>query len=136
MPDRIKLEVVTPTGVVYSKEVQMVTLPGIEGEMGILPLHAPLISRLGEGLITARHDAGEDHLLVTGGLVEITAENVSVATVFATDESAIDENKAEEARKRAEARLKEKLSPEETSLVQASMAHSLAQLQYKRRARR
>jgi F0F1-type ATP synthase epsilon subunit len=53
--------------------------------------------------------------------------------VFATDETAIDEGKAEEARARAEARLKEKLSPEETALVQASLTHSLAQLKLKRR---
>jgi F-type H+-transporting ATPase subunit epsilon len=136
MADQFKLEVVTPTGVVYSKDVDMVTLPGKEGEMGILPQHVPLISQLGQGVVVARRGVEEDHLLVTGGLVEVTAHRVAIVTVFATDESAIDEDKAEEARKRAEARLQEKLTPEETSLVQAAMAHSLAQLQLKRRSRR
>jgi len=129
----MKLEVTTPTGRVYSKEVDMVTLPGQEGEMGILPMHVPLIALLGDGEIIARRGNEEDRLLVTGGCAEITADRVTIITVFATDEAAIDENKAEAARARAEARLKEKISPEEVTLVQASLTHSLAQLKYKRR---
>jgi len=128
-----KLEITTPTGCVYSKGVDMVTLPGQEGEMGILPLHAPLIALLGDGEIVAKRGDQEDRLLVTGGCAEITPDRVAVLTVFATDEAAIDENKAEAARARAEARLKEKLSPNEAALVQASLAHSLAQLKIKRR---
>jgi F-type H+-transporting ATPase subunit epsilon len=137
MAATLKLEVVTPTGSVYNKDVDMVTLPGKEGEMGILPMHAPLITLLGDGEIIARHGTGEDRLLVTGGTAEITADKVSILTVFATDEANIDEKKAEEARQRAEARLKDrdKMSPEEISLVQASVNHSLAQLRIKRRPR-
>jgi F-type H+-transporting ATPase subunit epsilon len=131
----LKLEITTPTGRVYSKEVDMVTLPGREGEMGILPMHVPLITLLGDGEIIARRGNEEDRLLVTGGCAEITAERVAILTVFATDESAIDEKQAEEARARAEARLKEKISPEEVALVQAALTHSLAQLKYKRRPR-
>ncbi len=129
----LKLEITTPTGRVYSKEVDMVTRPGREGEMGILPMHVPLITLLGEGEIIARRGQEEDRVLVTGGCAEITADRVAILTVFATDEAAIDEKKAEEARARAEARLKDKISPEEVTLVQASLAHSLAQLKYKRR---
>jgi F-type H+-transporting ATPase subunit epsilon len=136
MAASLKLEVVTPLGQVYARDVDMVTLPGREGEMGILPLHVPLITLLGEGEIVARRGSEEDRLLVTGGCVEITSDRVAILTVFATDESAIDEKKAEDARKLAEARLQEKLSPEETALVQASLAHSLAQLSIKRRQRR
>jgi len=129
----MKLEITTPTGQVYSKDVDMVTLPGREGEMGILPMHVPLIALLGDGEIIARRGNEEDHLLVTGGCAEITQERVAIITVFATDERVIDENKAEAARARAEARLKEKISPEEVALVQASLSHSLAQLKIKRR---
>ena len=129
----LKLEITTPTGQVYSKDVDMVTLPGQEGEMGILPMHAPLIALLGDGEIIARRGDQEDRLLVTGGCAEITPERVAILTVFATDVAAIDENKAEDARVRAEARLKEKISPEEVALVQASLTHSLAQLKFKRR---
>lgn len=132
----LKLEIVTPSGPVYSQDVDMVTLPGREGEMGIYPMHTPLITLIGNGEIVARRGTHEDRLLITGGCADITQERVSIITVFATDESRIDERQAEEARARAEARLKEKLSPEETSLVQSAMAHSLAQLNLKRRQRR
>jgi F-type H+-transporting ATPase subunit epsilon len=132
MPATLKLQVTTPTGQVYSKDVDMVTLPGQEGEMGILPMHVPLITLLGDGEIIARRGQEEDHLLVTGGCAEITQERVAILTVFATDVNAIDETKAEEARARAEARLKEKITPEEVTLVQASLAHSVAQLKFKR----
>jgi F-type H+-transporting ATPase subunit epsilon len=88
---------------------------------------------LGDGEIIARRGPEEDHLLVTGGCAEITQDRVAVLTVFATEVGAIDEQKAEEARARAEARLKEKISPEEVALVQASLAHSVAQLRVKRR---
>jgi F-type H+-transporting ATPase subunit epsilon len=133
MTPALKLEITTPTGQVYSKDVDMVTLPGQEGEMGILPMHAPLITLLGDGEIIARRGNEEDHLLVTGGCAEITPDRVAILTVFATDEREIDETKAEAARARAEARLKEKISPEEVTLVQASLSHSLAQLKFKRR---
>lgn len=133
MAGGLKLEIATPTGQVYSQEVDMVTLPGQEGEMGILPQHVPLIALLGDGEIVARRGASEDHFLVTGGCAEITPHRVAILTIFATAENAIDENKAEAARSRAEARLKEKISPEEVALVQASLTHSLAQLKYKRR---
>ena len=133
MIPEFKLEVTTPTGRVYSKHVDMVTLPGQEGEMGILPMHVPLIALLGDGEIVAKRGNQEDRLLVTGGCAEITPDRVAVITVFATDEAVIDENKAEAARARAEARLKEKLSPNEAALVQASLTHSLAQLKIKRR---
>ena len=133
MTPEFKLEITTPTGQVYSKHVDMVTLPGQEGEMGILPQHAPLIALLGDGEVVARRGNQEDRLLVTGGCAEITANRVAIITVFATDEAAIDTKKAEEARARAEARLKEKLSPNEAALVQASLTHSVAQLKFKRR---
>ena len=129
----LKLEITTPTGQVYSKDVDMVTLPGQEGEMGILPMHVPLIALLGDGEIVARRGNEEDRVLVTGGCAEITADRVAILTVYATAESAIDEKKAEDARARAEARFKEKLSPDEVALVQASLTHSLSQLKFKRR---
>ncbi len=128
MASTLKLEIVTPAGRVYANDVDMVSLPGQEGEMGILPLHVPLVTVLGDGEIVARRGFAEDRFLVTGGCAEITPERVAVLTVFATAEAALDEKKAEEARERAQARLKEKLSAEETALVQAALTHSLAQL--------
>jgi F-type H+-transporting ATPase subunit epsilon len=132
----MKLEVVTPKGQVYSQDVDMVTLPGAEGELGIYPMHTPLITLLGEGEIVAKRGGQEDRLLVTRGCAEILPDKVSILTVFATPEDAIDEKTADAARTRAEERLQEKdLSPEEITMVQASLSHALAQLKLKRRHR-
>lgn len=133
MAARFQLEIVTPEGRIYQREVDMVVLPAADGELGIYPQHAPLMTLLGSGEIIARRGVEEDRILVTEGMAEVRADRVSVLTVFATDEAQLDEAKAEEARRRAEERLKEKLSPEETAMVQASLAHSLAQLKVKRR---
>lgn len=133
MAATLKLEIITPEGQVYSRDVDMVSLPGAEGELGIFPQHAPLLTLLGSGEIVARRGTAEDRILVTRGCADVTGQRVSVLTVFATDEASVDIDKAEEARRKAEERLKEKLSPEETALVQASLAHSLAQINLKRR---
>ncbi|MEY2410337.1 MAG: F-type H+-transporting ATPase subunit epsilon [Verrucomicrobiota bacterium] len=131
----LKLEIVTPEAKIYSEDVDMVTLPGIDGEMGIYPHHVPLMTQVVAGELVARH-GGRDYFLAVGeGFVEITGERVAVMTDMAIQADDIDEMKAEEARKRAEARLAEKLGDEETASVQAALAHSLAQLKVKRRQR-
>ena len=132
----LKLQIVTPEAVTFSEDVEMVTLPGIEGEMGIYPMHVPLVTQIVPGEIAVRR-GGQDVLLAVGeGFVEITGEGVSVLTDMAITADNIDEAKAEEARKRAEARLSEKLSDEESVAVQSALANSLAQLNVKRRQRR
>ncbi len=131
----LKLEIVTPEAKIYSEDVDMVTLPGTEGEMGIYPMHIALMTQVTSGEIVARKN-GVDHFLAVGeGFVEITADRVAVLTDMAIKADDIDEAKAEEARKRAEARLSEKLSDEETASVQAALMHSLTQLNVKRRRR-
>ena len=132
----LKLEIVTPEAKIYSEDVDMVTLPGIEGEMGIYPMHIPLMTQIAHGEIIARKD-GVDHYLATGeGFVQITGDRVAILTDMAIKADDIDEMKAEEARKKAEARLAEKLTDEETATVQAALLHSLTQLNVKRRTRR
>ena len=129
----LKLEIVTPEAKVYSEDVDMVTLPGVEGEMGIFPMHVPLMTQLAAGEITARK-GGQDYFLAVGdGFVEVTGERVSIITDMAIRAENIDEAKAEEARRRAEARLAEKLDDEEVAAVTAALAHSLAQLKVKNR---
>jgi F-type H+-transporting ATPase subunit epsilon len=131
----LKLEIVTPEAKIYSEDVDMVTLPGIEGEMGIYPMHVPLMTSVKSGELIARK-AGVDHFLAIGeGFVEITGVRVAVLTDMAIKADDIDEAKAEDARKRAEARLAEKLSDEEQATVQAALLHSLTQLKVKRRNR-
>jgi F-type H+-transporting ATPase subunit epsilon len=136
MADTLKLEIITPEGTVYSDEVEMVTLPGIVGEMGVLPQHVPLMTQMVPGEIIV-HKNGRDTFIATGeGLIEVEARRVSVLTDLAIAADRIDEAKAEEARRRAEARLREKLSDEEVASVNASLARSLAQLRVKRRQRK
>lgn len=133
MANTLKLEIVTPEGVTYSEDVEMVTLPGSEGEMGIYPHHVPLMTQVAAGEVTARRNGRDEWVAVGDGFVEITGERVAILTDMAVKAENIDEAKAEEARKRAEARLAEKLDDEETAMVSAALAHSLAQLKVKRR---
>lgn len=136
MAATLKLEIVTPEAKTFSEDVDMVTLPGVEGEMGIFPMHVPLMTQISAGEITVRREGKEFFLAVGEGFVQITGEKVAVMTDMAIKAEDIDETRAEEARKRAEARLSEKLDDEEAATVQAALAHSLAQLKVKRRTHR
>jgi len=101
--------------------------------MGVYPQHMRLITQIvpGEIIVTT---GGVDRLLAVGeGLVDVSAERVSILTDMAIPAEKIDEAQVEEARARAAARLREKISDEEVASVNASLARSLAQLQVKRR---
>ena len=135
MANSMKLEIVTPAEKTFSEEVDMVTLPGVEGEMGIYPDHIPLMTQIIAGEVVAKSGGKESYLAVGEGFVKVTGNNVSILTDMAIDADNIDEAKAEEARKQAEARLSEKLSDEESAVVAAALAQSLAQLHVKRRRR-
>ena len=132
----LHLEIVTPEARAYSDDVELVVLPAVEGEMGVYPQHIPLITQLKPGELVVTKDGKQTHLAIGEGFVEITGTSVSVLVDMALAESDIDENAAEEAVKRAEARLKEgNIGDEETALVQAAIAKSMAQLHVKRRRR-
>lgn len=132
----LKLEIVTPEGVTCSEDVEMVTLPGIEGEMGIYPQHAPLLTQLVPGEITVRK-AGQDYFLAVGpGFAEVTGERVAVLTDMAIRGEELDEAKAEEARKAAEARLRERMTEDEAAVVNAAIARSIEGLRTRRRLRK
>src|SRR5438445_34098 len=102
MAATLKLEIVTPEAKTYSEDVEMVTLPGVEGEMGIYPMHVPLMTQIVAGELSVRK-GGQDYFLAVGeGFVEITADKVAIMTDMAIRAEQIDEVKAEEARKRAD----------------------------------
>ena len=136
MANTLKLEIITPDAVVYSAEVEMVTLPAIEGQLGILPQHIRLMTQMVPGEMIVRKSGHDDFFAVGEGLIEIAGERVSILTDMAIAADKIDEAKVEEARQRAEARLREKISDEEVASVNAALAHSLAQLHVKRRRQR
>jgi len=131
----LRLEIVTPEATFYSQDVEMVTLPAVTGQMGVLPQHVRLMTQMVPGEMIVRKDGRDDFLAVGEGLVEVTNERVSIVTNMAVAVESIDEAAAEEARQRAAARLKEKLSSEEVASVNAALARSLAQLHVKRRHR-
>jgi F-type H+-transporting ATPase subunit epsilon len=128
----IKLEIVTPEAKTYSEDVDMVTLTGSEGEMGILPQHMPLMTQLVAGEINVRKGNENIFLAVGDGFVQITGDCISILTDMAIKAENIDEVAAEQARSKAEARLAQHISEEEAATVQASLAHALIQLKVKR----
>jgi F-type H+-transporting ATPase subunit epsilon len=135
MANTQKLEIVTPDGVAYSQEIEMVTFDSLGGQLGILPGHTPLMTQLQPGEMIVLRDGREELLAVGGGLAVVTGKLVAVLTDMAIAADKIDEAKVEEARQRAEARLREKASAEEIASLNATLARSLAQLKVKRRHR-
>jgi len=135
MAETLRLEIVTPAGVAFSEDVTMVTLPCVDGQLGIYPQHVGLITEIVPGEIIVHRGGSEQYLAVGSGLVDISAHRVGIVADMAIAADHIDEAKVEEARQRAEARLRDHLSDEEVASVNASLARSLAQLHVKRRRR-
>ena len=133
MAATLKLEIVTPEKTAYSEDVEMVTLPGSEGELGVYPNHVPLLTTLNPGELRVLKDGRESFLAVGEGFVEITGDAVSVLTDMALEPAAIDEHAAEAAVARAQKAMKEDHGSEEVAAIQASLQKALAQLHVKRR---
>jgi len=98
----IKLDIVTPEKLAYSDEVDAVVLPGSEGELGVLPHHAPLISTLGAGELRLRKGGQEESFAIIGGFLQVLPDKVVVMAENADMASEIDLEKAQEARRQAE----------------------------------
>jgi F-type H+-transporting ATPase subunit epsilon len=135
MDKTLKLQIITPEGLVYSEDVEIVGLRTVDGQIGILPHHMRLMTQMLPGEMMLRKNGREQFLAVGEGLVEVIGDSVAILTDMAIEAEKIDEAKAEEARQRAAARLQEKISDEEVASVNASLARSLAQLRVKRRRR-
>ncbi len=133
MPETMKLEIVTPDGKAYAEDVEMVTLTGAEGEIGILPQHVRLMTQMMPGEMVVRRGGKDIFVAVGGGLVEVRADRVQILTDMAVAAEKIDEAKAEEARRRAQLRLQDRLSAEEVAATNAALTRALAQLKVKRR---
>jgi F-type H+-transporting ATPase subunit epsilon len=135
MAKTLKLQIITPDATVYNEDVEIVMLPSVGGQIGILPQHVRLMTVMVRGEMIVRKD-GRAHFLAVGeGLVDVTGDRVSILTDMAIAVENIDEARAEEARQRAAAQLRDKLSAEEVASVNAALARSLTQLHVKRRRR-
>jgi F-type H+-transporting ATPase subunit epsilon len=129
----LKLEIVTPEEKIYSEDVDMVTLPGWEGEFGVFPKHVPLLTALKPGELRVQKNGRETFLAVGEGFVEVKADGVSVLTDMALEADKIDTAAAEAAVERAKAAMKDDHTAEEVAAIQASLQKALAQLRVKRR---
>jgi F-type H+-transporting ATPase subunit epsilon len=105
MADKIQLEVVTPERRVLAEPVDMVTVPGLGGELGILPGHTPLISQLQTGVLTYVQDGKSFSLHVSGGFVEVREDHVSVLADIAERPDEIDASRAKLSREKFEKQL-------------------------------
>ena len=133
MAETLRLEIVTPDAKAYSEDVEMVVIPGTEGELGVYPRHVPLLTTLKPGELRVLKSGQETALAVGEGFVDITGDSVSVLTDMALEATQIDLESAEAAVARAQAAMKEDLGAEEVAAVQASLQKALAQLHVKRR---
>ena len=129
----LRLEIVTPEETAYSEEVDMVTLPGTEGEFGVYPNHVPLLTTLKPGELRVVKNGRSEYLAVGEGFVEVRGDGVSVLTDMAIHPEKIDESAAEHAVERARAAMREDVGAEEIATIQATMQKALAQLHVKRR---
>lgn len=135
----LQLEIVTPEKKIFSDTVEDVYLPAEEGEMGVLELHAALVTSLKAGELRYRKDGQVHELAIGSGFAEVTQEKVSVLTDMAMGEDEIDEEAVEAAVKSAEdalAGIKHDDNAEEVAALQATIAHSLAKLNLKRKRRK
>lgn len=135
----LHLEIVTPEKKIFSDTVEDVYLPGEEGEMGVLEMHAALVTALKAGELRYRKDGEVHELAIGGGFAEVTQEKVSVLTDMAMGESEIDEAAVEAAIKSAEDALhglKHDHDAEEVAHLQAMIAQSMAKLNLKRKRRK
>ena len=126
----IKLEIVTAERVVYTEDVDIILAPGAEGQLGILPHHAPLMTILQSGEILARRGTEEDIMAISGGFLEVRPDHVIILADTAERAEEIDEARAQAAKERAEQRLKEKgVTPDlDEARVEASLRRAMARL--------
>ena len=130
MAEKIELEVVTPERRVLAEPVEMVTVPGLNGELGILPGHTPLISQLKTGVLTYVQDGKNSQLHVSGGFVEVRDDKVSVLAEVAERPEEIDVASARSARERLEKQLSGwSGSEEDLEIARTELARSEVRLQ-------
>ncbi len=134
---KLNFEITTPEKVVYSDQVDEVVLPTVQGEIGILPNHIPLVSILKPGELRIKKGNEEEFLAVSGGFIEVRPDKVVVLADSAEKSDDIDEEKAEEARQKAEKLLTEKKTDaKEFAALSAKIEKELVRLKVVKRRRR
>lgn len=129
------LKIITPLKVIFNEEVSEITLPTPTGEVTILTNHTPFLSQISEGEIIIRKQEGEEFLAVADGIIKVEKNNALILADYARHAKDIDEKLAQEAKERAQARLKEKLSQEDFAAVTADLRKAIADLKTTKKRR-
>ena len=132
----LRLEIITAECQVFADDVNTVVAPGVEGELGILPHHAPLITMLKPGEILIRKDSEETYMSVSGGFLEVRPDKILILADACERAEEIDIERAEAAKRRAEERLKTRTPELDVAQVQAALLRSLVRLKVAERRRR
>ena len=131
----MKLEIVTGERLVYSGDVEVLVAPGIEGELGILPHHAPLLTMLQPGEIRIVVEGQEEYMVISGGFLEVLANTVTILADTAERADEIDEERAQQAVQRAQERLSGQLAADDLERALASIRRAQARVHVARRRR-
>ncbi len=132
----MQLEIVTAERLVYSDQVNGVVAPGIEGELGILPHHAPLLTSLQAGELRIMKEGQQDtYMAISSGFLEVMANRVVVLADTAEHAEEIDEARAQEAMRRAQERLEHRVADQDLERAMASMRRAQTRLKVVRRRR-
>jgi F-type H+-transporting ATPase subunit epsilon len=134
----IRVDIVTAERLVFSQDADIVMVPGVEGEMGILPHHEPIMTMIKPGEILVRKGTEEYSLAVSGGFLEVTPDRITILADAAERADEIDIARAEAAKKRAEEKLTNRTAETDSANAEASLRRALARIKVaeKRRSRR
>ena len=130
---KLSVDIVTAEGLVYSGEADVVAAPGVDGQLGILPSHAPLLARLEPGGVTIRSDGEEFDVALTGGFIEVLANRVVILASAAEQAAEVDQERAERALARAQERVRGRGLGLDLARAQAAMQRSRVRLRVARR---
>ena len=132
----IRLDIVTAEQLVFSDDVDVIVAPGVEGQLGILPHHAPLMTMLQPGELRVRKGGEEVSFAISGGFLEVRPDRVIILADAAERDEEIDIARAEEAKRRAQERLREPVPGLDAARTEVALRRSLARLQVVHRRRR
>jgi len=132
----IRLDIVSAERVVYSEDVDVVVAPGVEGQLGILPHHAPLMTTLQAGELLVRKGGEEFSLVISGGFLEVRPDRIIVLADAAERAEEIDIARAEEAKRRAEEQISHHAPQADMAQAEAALRRSLIRLKVAERRRK
>lgn len=125
---KLKFEMVTAERMVYSDDVDVVIAPGVEGQLGILPNHASLLTMLQPGELVVRKEGEETEMFVSGGFLEVMQNRVTLLADVAERAEEIDVARAEEAKRRAEEQIKQAPPEMDLAVAEAALRRALARI--------